>query len=93
MSLILKDPGGLLDYSVDWGTSYLINDSLVDSSWSVVPIETGGVTIDGSYFEPTSAQVSVSGGQAGKLYRLINHVVTSLGREDSRSILIRVEPR
>jgi hypothetical protein len=35
----------------------------------------------------------VSGGCAGKVYRLLNQVATSSGREDSRSILVRIEVR
>lgn len=93
MSLILKDPGSVLDYSVDWRSSYLGNDVLLESTWSVVPVEADGVTVDGSSHDSDEARVNVSGGRTGKLYRLINHVVTSIGREDSRSIIIRVEER
>jgi hypothetical protein len=93
MSLLLRDPSSLLDYSVDWGTRYLDDDGLSESSWSVVPVEAGGITIDGTAFDAAAARVSVSGGKPGKVYRLINHVATSQGREDSRSILIRVETR
>lgn len=93
MTLVLKDPASSLDYMVDWGSDYLSDDILTDSSWSIVPVEAGGVTIDGSRFDAASATAVVSGGRAGKVYRLLNHVATSLGREDSRSILIRVEVR
>jgi hypothetical protein len=93
MALVLKDPGSALDYSVDWGLRYLTEDVLTESSWSVVPVESGGVTIDGSRFDGSSATVNVSGGRPGKVYRLLNQVATSQGRQDSRSILVRVEVR
>lgn len=93
MTLVLKDPQSSLDYTVDWGVRYLDDDILLESNWSVVPVEPGGVTIDGSRLDERSATVNVSGGRSGKLYRLLNQVVTSGGREDSRSILIRVEVR
>ncbi len=93
MALVLKDPGSELDYSVDWGQRYLKGDVLVESSWSVVPVESGGLTIDGSRFDDASTTVNVSGGQSGKVYRLLNQVATSQGRQDSRSILVRVEVR
>lgn len=93
MTLILKDPASSLDYMVDWGAIYLGDDVLIESDWSIVPVETGGVTIDGSAFDGSSATVKVSGGRIGKLYRLLNQVTTSVGREDSRSILLRVETR
>jgi hypothetical protein len=93
MTLVLKDPASSIDYMVDWATSYLSGDVLMESSWSVVPIETGGVTIDGTLFDAASSTVRVSGGRAGKVYRLLNQVATTGGREDSRSILVRVEVR
>jgi hypothetical protein len=93
MALVLKDPGSALDYSVDWGLRYLTDDVLTESLWSVVPVESGGVTIDGSRFDNASATVNVSGGRPGKVYRLLNQVVTSQGRQDSRSIVVRVEGR
>lgn len=93
MALVLKDPRSALDYNVDWGAQYLSNDELIESSWSVVPVESGGVTIDGSSFDAVSTSVNVSGGCPGKVYRLLNQIVTSAGRQDNRSILIRVEDR
>ena len=38
-------------------------------------------------------RVQVGGGIAGRIYRLTNHVATAEGREDSRSIMLRVEKR
>jgi hypothetical protein len=93
MALVLKDPESALDYSVDWGLRYLTGDVLTESSWSVVPVEGGGVTIDGSHFDTASATVNVSGGRPGMIYRLLNQVSTSQGRQESRSILVRVEVR
>lgn len=93
MTLLLKDPASSLDYMIDWATSYLGGDNLLESSWSVVPVENGGITIDGSSFDDESAKVKVSGGCQGKVYRLLNQITTTGGREDSRSILIRVEVR
>ena len=46
-----------------------------------------------SQFDLLIATVEVSGGKAGTLYRLTNHVVTASGHEDRRSIMLRVEPR
>lgn len=93
MNLILKDPLSVLDYRVDWGSEYLVDDQLTSSTWSVVPLEPGGVTVDGSRFDGSSATVQVSGGRPGKVYRLLNHVVTSASREDVRSMTIRVDAR
>jgi hypothetical protein len=93
MTLLLKDPEATLDYSVDWGSEYLSGDALAESGWTVSPIEDGGLTVVGGQFDLLIATVQVGGGVAGRLYRLTNHVVTGEGREDSRSIMLRVEKR
>jgi hypothetical protein len=37
--------------------------------------------------------VKAGGGLPGRIYRLINEVVTASGRVDSRSIVLRMEKR
>jgi hypothetical protein len=93
MTLLLKDPEATLDYSVDWGADYLSGDALAESDWTVSPAEPNGVAIVSSRFDLTTATAEVEGGIAGRLYRLTNHVVTAQGREDRRSIMLRVEKR
>ena len=93
MTLLLKDPEALLDYSVDWGADYLSGDTLTESSWTVSPAESGGLSIVSSRYDLLVSTVQVGGGTAGRIYRLTNHVVTAEGREDSRSIMLRVEKR
>jgi len=93
MSLLLKDPVAILDYGIDWGRQYLDGDLLATSSWSVEPAEDGGVMVLASSFDDRSSRVKLSGGVAGRLYRVSNHVATAAGREDSRSLVLRVESR
>jgi hypothetical protein len=93
MTLVLKDPEAVLDYSVDWGTEYLLGDLIAESQWSVDPDESGGVAIVGDDFDATSSTVKVGGGLPGRLYRLVNDVVLQSGRTDRRSIVLRVENR
>lgn len=93
MSFLLKDPEAVLDYAVDWGADYLSGDALTDSRWTVSPAEAGGVEVVSSRHDPRQATVQVGGGLAGRVYRLTNHVTTAEGREDSRSITLRVERR
>jgi len=93
MTYLLKDPGASLDYVVDWGSDYLAGDVLASSSWSVSPDEPGGASIEASQADLLIAGVTVGGGVAGRIYRLINHIVTASGRADSRSIMLRVEKR
>ena len=93
MTFLLKDPEAILDYVVDWGAEYLDGDALAASDWSVSPDEPGGAAISGSQFDLLLATVQVAGGIPGKIYRVINRVTTASGREDSRSIVLRVEKR
>ena len=93
MTLLLKDPDAVLDYSVDWGADYLLGDLIADSQWAVDPVEPGGVTIEGSDFDASTAIVKAAGGTAGRIYRLVNEVVMQSGRSDRRSIVLRVEKR
>jgi len=93
MTFLLKDPDAVLDYLIDWGAEYLGDDLLAESDWSVAPDEAGGVTIAGSDFDATTSTVKAGGGLPGRIYRLINEVVTASGRVDSRSIVLRVEKR
>ena len=93
MTLLLKDPAAVLDYAVDWGAEYLGGDLLAESEWSVVPDEPGGVSIVGNNFDAKIATVKAAGGQPGKIYKLVNHVVLDSGRSDDRSIVLRVEKR
>ena len=81
MTLLLKDPEATLDYSVDWGAEYLGDDILATSEWSVLPDETGGITVEGNTFDAKIATVKAAGGLAGRVYQLINHVVMDLGTD------------
>lgn len=93
MTLLLKDPSASLDYAVDWGAEYLNGDLLSQSSWEVIPVEIGGVKVEGSDFDTSIAKVTASGGVEGHLYQLTNRIVMASGLIDSRSIIVRVEKR
>jgi hypothetical protein len=93
MTLLLKDPEAVLDYSIDWGAEYLGEDLIASSDWSVVPDEPDGVSVLDSSFDAAITTVNASGGIAGHVYKLINHVVLESGRIDDRSVVLRVEKR
>jgi hypothetical protein len=93
MTLLLKDPDAVLDYSVDWGAEYLAGDLIATGQWTVDPQEDGGVTVVGNDFDASTSVVTVTGGIPGRIYRLVNQVVLQSGRVDQRSIVLRVEKR
>jgi hypothetical protein len=93
MSLLLKDPAAILDYAVNWAAEYLDSDQILQSDWMVEPGEEGGAEIIANNVAGGTAMVKVGGGIPGHIYRLSNHVLLESGREDSRSIVLRVETR
>lgn len=93
MTFLLKHPEATLDYTVDWGSDYLLGEALATSDWAVEPGEAGGAVVASSRFDLLTSTVTVGGGVTGHLYRLTNHVTTTSGRDDSRSIMLRVEKR
>ena len=93
MTVFAKDPGALLDYTIDWAAQYLAGDALASSIWSVEPDETGGIQVASHGFDTSTTQVSLSAGIPGHIYRVTNRVTTSGGRTDERSLDIRVLER
>lgn len=92
MSLYLKDPDAAVDYAIDWAP-YLDGRTIVASTWSVAPGEAGGAAIAEASFDGDRTAARVSGGVAGHVYSLANHVTLSDGGSDDRSITLRVEQR
>ena len=93
MTLLLKDPAAALDYAVDWGAEYLDDDAIASSSWSVTPVEIGGISVIDNSFDRSVATVTADGGVVGHVYQLTNNVVMTSGLIDSRSVVLRVEKR
>lgn len=92
MSYYLKDPDAAVDYAIDWAL-YLDGATIVASDWSVAPVEAGGIAIAEASFDPARTAARVSGGIAGHVYSLANHVTLSDGSSDDRSLALRVEQR
>jgi hypothetical protein len=92
MTIFLKDPGGVIDHAVDWDAGYLAGRTISQSSWQVAP-DQGGLTLGGARLEGGRAAITLAGGDAGKVYRVINRVMLSDGSSDERMLLVRVEER
>ena len=93
MNYYLKDPGAQIDYSFDWSAGYLNGQTVSASAWSATPVEPGGVSIATNVVSPTQTSALVSGGIAGRVYRVSNRVTFSDGRIDERQVVLRVEDR
>lgn len=86
--LFTKDPQAALDYAVDW-TDWLGDDAITASTWDVED----GVTVDDDTNTSQVAVVWLSGGTVDATYRATNHITTTAGREDERTLLIRIKQR
>jgi len=89
MSVYLKDPEAVLDYGFDWSDWLADGETISTSTWTVPT----GITKDSDSKTDTVTTIWLSGGTAGKSYRVTNHIVTSAGRQDDRSLIIKVMER
>ena len=84
-----KDPDATLDYLIDW-SDWLDDDTISTSTWTVAD----GITQEaGATKTATTTTVWISGGTAGMSYAVTNHIVTTAGREDDRTFVVRVRER
>lgn len=85
-----KDPDAVLDYVIDWSVWPLADGEIITASTWTAP---AGITVDSEDNDNTTTTVWLSGGTDGTKYLLTNHVTTSEGREDDRTIRITVRER
>lgn len=85
----LKDPDAVLDYGFDWSNWLQTGETISTSNWTVP----SGLTEDSASNTATETKVWLSGGTDSKLYGITNHITTSAGREDDRTLSIRVKNR
>lgn len=88
-AIFMKDPDAVLDYSFVW-TAWLADAETIATA--EVTVETG-LTEDSEADDGSVVTVWLSGGTAGKNYAVTCHIVTSDGREDDRTMTIRVRER
>lgn len=93
MSIHLKDPDAVLDYSVDWTEALEAGEVIAAAEWLVDPQPPGGLAVDGESAAGDVRSAVVSGGRPGEVYRLTNRVTTDQGRTHDRSFLIRIADR
>lgn len=89
MESVLKDPDAKLDYGFDWSSWLATGETIMASAWTIPT----GLTKVSSSFDDTGTSVWLSGGTLGTDYDIINHITTSAGREEDRTIRIKVRAR
>ncbi|OYQ27673.1 hypothetical protein CHU93_10435 [Sandarakinorhabdus cyanobacteriorum] len=94
--VFLKDPGGRLEYQVDWQSDYLAGRSIMASDWQVLPDQAGvaaALTLSAPRLADGRTAITLGGGRAGQLYRVVNRITLADGNSDERTLLVRVEDR
>ena len=84
----IHDPDAKLDYGHNW-SEWLDGDIIVASTWTAPD----GITLVADDYTDSTTTVWLSGGIEGVLYKAVNHIVTAAGREDDRTIKIKVRQR
>lgn len=84
-----KDPEAVLDYQIDW-TLWLDSDTITASEWSS---SNTNIVIDSNSFTTLKTTVWLSGGVLSESGIITNHITTTSGREDDRSIKIKIKAK
>lgn len=94
MKLYSKHPDAKLDFSIDW-TEFLGADDIDTSSWTAEEIDGDGAPLVLSDNGESSgvSVIWIEGGTEGFAYLVSNHIVTTAGREDTRSFVLRIEKK
>lgn len=81
-----KDPDAVLDFGFNW-EPWLDGDTLATSTW-VVPT---GITKDSDLLTAIGiATIWLSGGTLYEVYRVVNRITTAGGRENDRTLVIKM---
>lgn len=97
MSYFLVDPNSVLTWSHDW-TEWLESlgssptETIAEHSWSITPLNEGSPTTP-VLSNANTAIVTARGFEVGKIYHLVEHIITETGLEDDRYITLRCEQR
>ena len=86
----IKAPAAVLDWPISWSLSD--GETISGSTWSVTPVEDGGVAVvPGSPdVEGTITSCLLSGGIFRRVYTVANLITTSQGRSLEQTVTIRI---
>lgn len=85
----VKDPNAVLDWLFDWSDWLAVAETITAATITV----DAGLTKDSSTNTTTCVTVWLSGGTVGVEYAVVCHITTNQGRQDDRSLRIRVTER
>lgn len=84
----LMDPNAVLDYEFDWTPWLAAGETITGHT-----VSASGLTVGQTVSTGTTVTVWLSGGTDGATATVTCHVTTSAGRQDGRTITIRVMER
>lgn len=82
-----KSPDATLEYGVDWVNVVPTSDVIVNSQWS----SESGITISSPGIRELITYCTISGGEAGKQYKVFNKITTDDGLIDERFFVLKVQ--
>jgi hypothetical protein len=88
----LVDPSSRLSWSMNWEAWLGDGDSIASHQWSITPLN-GTDPESPVLTDAETSVVKVEGLMAGRVYSLVDRVVTAAGVQDERSITLRCENR
>jgi len=88
MEQIYKDPNAYLDYAFDW-LDWLDGDIITSAGWAV----DAGLTQVSATNTISTTTIWLSGGNVENTYKVKNSIITSAGRRDDRTFLVRIEEK
>jgi hypothetical protein len=85
----IKDPAGIIDYTIRWSSWLPSGDTISASSWiipaGIVKVSEANNTID--------AVIFLASGTVGVIYPITNRIVTVGGRQNDQTISILIEEK
>lgn len=84
-----QDPDANLDWVWDWTPWLAPGETILTSTFTV----SAGLDLGATSSTLASTTVWLSGGAPGSPYLVTNHIVTSAGRADDRSMTLRITNR
>jgi hypothetical protein len=95
---ILKDPGAIITYTIDWEDWLSPGSKVSTSTWTISTVTGDGANAmskvsDGITNGDKHTYIEVQKGTNGNTYVIKNTVVTSDGTTDVRRFRVRVEER
>lgn len=88
-NVFTKDPQDVLDYVIDWSDWLATGETISTSTWTVP----SGITKESDSSSSNETIIWLSGGTAYESYDLVNHIVTSAGREKDQTLVIQVRDK